>query len=395
MAPAVKVNVMNRHFPHRAGSRVGDEPTTAPGRFAAFGNRNFRLYFVGQTISSIGSWAQSLAVTWLVLDLTDRSDQLGIALALQFLPMLILGAPAGVLADRLNNRRLLLATSAASGVLALTFGIVVSTGHATIWWIYALTFALGLVLAVERPTMQAILFQLVGRDLLSNAVAANGTINSVSRLIGPAIAGGLIATVGVTVGFYINAASYLVVIAALLALRASELVARPMIGQTKGKLREGFAYVRSHPEVARPLVVMSIVSIVGRKLASAPVPGDLELMQMGSAVGAAAFFAYCHMTRNDVKVDFFTQNWNPRVVALLDALGSLLVALFGVLFTWRTWVGAMTLKEYGETSAILGWPVWVAQVLMVPGFFLMAAAGFYMCFHFLTREGKGATKGVA
>ena len=115
----------------------------------------------------------------------------------------------------------------------------------------------------------------------------------------------------------------------------------------------------------------------------------------GAAVGAAAFFAYCHMTRNDVKVDFFTQNWNPRVVALLDALGSLLVALFGVLFTWRTWVGAMTLKEYGETSAILGWPVWVAQVLMVPGFFLMAAAGFYMCFHFLTREGKGATKGVA
>ena len=122
-----------------------------------------------------------------------------------------------------NNRRVLLATSAASGVLALTFGIVVTTGHATIWWIYALTFALGLVLAVERPTMQAILFQLVGRDLLPNAVAANGTINSVSRLIGPAIAGGLIATVGVTVGFYINAASYLVVIAALLALRSSEL----------------------------------------------------------------------------------------------------------------------------------------------------------------------------
>ena len=239
-----------------------DDPATDPGRFAAFGNRNFRLYFVGQTISSIGSWAQSLAVTWLVLELTDRSDRLGIALALQFLPMLILGAPAGVLADRVNNRRLLLATSAASGVLALTFGIVVTTGHATIWWIYALTFLLGLVLAVERPTMQAILFQLVGRDLLSNAVAANGTINSVSRLIGPAIAGGLIATVGVTVGFYINAASYLIVIGALLALRTSELVQRPMIGQTKGKLREGFTYVRSHPEVARPLVVMSIVGAI-------------------------------------------------------------------------------------------------------------------------------------
>jgi len=253
---------MNRHSLHRRDPHVVHDATTAPGRFAAFGNRNFRFYFIGQTISSIGSWAQSLAVTWLVLELTDRSDQLGIALALQFLPMLILGAPAGVLADRLDNRRVLLATSAASGVLAFMFGIVVTTGHATIWWIYALTFLLGLVLAVERPTMQAILFQLVGRDLLPNAVAANGTINSVSRLIGPAVAGGLIATVGMSVGFFINAGSYVIVIAALLALRSSELVARPMIGQTKGKLREGFAYVRSHPEVARPLVVMSIVGAI-------------------------------------------------------------------------------------------------------------------------------------
>jgi TRAP-type mannitol/chloroaromatic compound transport system permease small subunit len=136
------------------------------------------------------------------------------------------------------------------------------------------------------------------------------------------------------------------------------------------------------------LVNMSIVSIVGRKLVSMPVPGDLELMQMGSAVGAAAFFAYCHMTRNDVKVDFFTQNWHPRIVAWLDAFGSLLMGLFGSVISWRTWVGAMTLKEYGETSAILGWPVWVAQVLMVPGFVLLAAAGFYMCFHFITHEGK-------
>ncbi len=140
------------------------------------------------------------------------------------------------------------------------------------------------------------------------------------------------------------------------------------------------------------LVNMSIVSIVGRKLAATPVPGDLELMQMGSAVGSAAFFAYCHLTRNDVKVDFFTQNWHPRTVAWLDAFGSLLVALFGVLIAWRTWIGAMNLKEYGETSAIVGWPVWVAQVLMVPGFALLAAAGFYMCFHFITRVGKGAVK---
>ena len=171
-----------RHVSSQAGA-------TTTRRFAAFDNRNFRLYFIGQTISSIGSWSQSLAVIWLVLEITNRSDRLGIATALQFLPMLLLGAPAGVLADKFDNRRLLVATSAVSGLLALTFGVVVATGHVTIWWIYALTMMLGLVLAVERPTMQAILFQLVGPDLLPSAVAANSTINSVSRLIGPAIAG--------------------------------------------------------------------------------------------------------------------------------------------------------------------------------------------------------------
>ena len=231
-------------------------------RFAAFDNRNFRLYFIGQTISSIGSWTQSLAVIWLVLEITNRSDSLGVATALQFLPMLLLGAPAGVLADKIDNRRLLITTSTLSGLLALAFGLVVATGHASIWWIYALTLMLGLVLAVERPAMQAIVYQLVGPELLPGAVAANSTINSVSRLIGPAIAGALIATVGVEACFYINAGSYLVVIGALIALRARELIDRPLIGRAKGKLREGFAYVRSHPDVARPLLVMTVVGTV-------------------------------------------------------------------------------------------------------------------------------------
>ena len=239
-----------------------DRSKSATHRFEAFGNHNFRLYFVGQTISSIGSWSQSLAVIWLVLEITNRSDRLGIAMALQFLPMLLLGAPAGVLADKLDNRRLLLATSTASGLLALTFGVVVATGHLTIWWIYALTMLLGIVLAVERPTMQAVLFQLVGPDLLPGAVAANSTINSVSRLIGPALAGALIATVGVETCFLINAASYVVVIGALLALRSGELVDRPLIGRAKGRLREGFAYVRTHPDVGRPLLVMVVVGTV-------------------------------------------------------------------------------------------------------------------------------------
>jgi MFS family permease len=347
---AVKVNVMNRRFPHMTLSRVGDEPTTSLGRFAAFRNRNFRFYFVGQTISSIGSWAQSLAVTWLVLELTDRSDQLGIALALQFLPMLILGAPAGVLADRLNNRRLLLATSAASGALALTFGIVVSTGHATIWWIYALMFALGLVLAVERPTMQAILFQLVGRDLLSNAVAANGTINSVSRLIGPALAGGLIATVGVTIGFYINAASYLVVITALLALRSSELVARPMIGQTKGKLREGFAYVRSHPEVARPLVVMSIVGAIALNFPTTfPSMVRFGFDRGAGSVGAAMSVSAIGSILGGIYIAGIKPDPRRTLAIALTGFGVAIVAL-GLMPTYWTFVAMSVLLGFASAS---------------------------------------------
>ena len=113
------------------------------------------------------------------------------------------------------------------------------------------------------------------------------------------------------------------------------------------------------------IVIMSIISIVGRKLWSAPVPGDVEMLQMAAAFASASFFAYCHLNGGDVKVDFFT--------ARASAVG-----VFGALITWRAGVGALAIRTAGETSMILGWPVWVAQILMVPGFLLLALAGFYM-----------------
>jgi TRAP-type mannitol/chloroaromatic compound transport system permease small subunit len=127
------------------------------------------------------------------------------------------------------------------------------------------------------------------------------------------------------------------------------------------------------------LVAMSLVSIVGRKLFAWPVPGDVEMLQMCAAFASSAFFAWCHLINGDVKVDFFTQGLRPRIVAGLDAFGSLLVGLFGALLAWRTAAGALSLWEVGETSAVLGWPVWMPQALMVPGFAMLAAAGFYMC----------------
>lgn len=126
------------------------------------------------------------------------------------------------------------------------------------------------------------------------------------------------------------------------------------------------------------IVIMSIVSIVGRKLFSAPVPGDVEMLQMAAAFASASFFAYCHLNGGDVKVDFFTAKASPATTHRLDAFGSLLVGIVGALITWRAGVAALSIKEAGETSMILGWPVWIAQILMVPGFLLMALAGFYM-----------------
>jgi len=231
-------------------------------RFVAFQHSNFRRYFVGQVISSVGSWLQALAVTWLVLDLTDRSDRLGVAVALQFLPLLLLGAPAGVLADRVDNRRLLLVTSAVSAAVALGFGVAVSTGHASLVVIYGLSFLSGMVLAVERPAMQALLFQLVGREALPGAVAANSTIMSVARLVGPALGGVMVAVTGVASCFYANAVSYVAVFVALASISTARLVPRPLGARAGRNLRAALVYVRQRPDVRRPLVVMAVVGLV-------------------------------------------------------------------------------------------------------------------------------------
>jgi len=134
------------------------------------------------------------------------------------------------------------------------------------------------------------------------------------------------------------------------------------------------------------LVGMSIVSIVGRKIASAPVPGDVELLQMCAAFASASFFAWCHLNHGDVRVDFFTQHLREITVRRMDGVGSVLVGLFGALIAWRSFAGAMNLREFEETSPILGLPLWIAQVLMVPGFVVLALAGFYMASRLLRGE---------
>lgn len=142
------------------------------------------------------------------------------------------------------------------------------------------------------------------------------------------------------------------------------------------------------------LVAMSIISIVGRKLAAAPVPGDVELLQMSAAFACACFFAYCHLIGGDVKVDFFTAKASARTMHALDALGSLLFGAMGAALAWRGTAGMLAMKDSGETSIILGWPIWLAQALMIPGFVLMALAGLYMVGAHLRTPSVGAAQEV-
>lgn len=138
------------------------------------------------------------------------------------------------------------------------------------------------------------------------------------------------------------------------------------------------------------IVVMSVVSITGRKLFSRPVPGDVEMLQMCAAFAAASFFAWCHLAGSDVKVDFFTARLPARHVHALDAFGSLLVALFGALLAWRTAAGALMVREAGERSMLLDWPLWLPQMAMVPGLALLGLAGAYRAWQHLRAARAGS-----
>jgi len=228
--------------------------------FASLRNRNYRLYFVGQTISVSGTWMQNIAQAWLILELTNKNGTaLGIVTALQFLPMLLFGAWGGVLADRVDKRRLLFGTQIAAGLLALALGIVVTAGLAAVWNVYLFAFLLGFVNVVDNPARQTFVLEMVGRDQLQNAVSLNSVVMNSARVVGPAIGGILIDLFGVGPCFYINAASYIAVIVALRMMDPSKLHRLPTVARAKGQLRAGLRYAWGEPLVRVPLLMMAVI----------------------------------------------------------------------------------------------------------------------------------------
>jgi len=227
--------------------------------FASLRNRNYRLYFFGQIVSLTGTWMQSVGQAWLVLKLTDSGIALGLTVALQFLPMLVAGPWGGLVADRMDKRRVLFATQSAAGLLALLLGLLTITNVVQLWMVYVLAVLLGLVNLVDMPARQAFVFEMVGREDITNAVSLNSVVVNGARVVGPAVAGLLIASVGIGVNFLINAASYVAVIIALAAMHPGELVREPPAQRSKGQLREGLSYAWSNANLRWPLIVMAVV----------------------------------------------------------------------------------------------------------------------------------------
>ena len=227
--------------------------------FAALAVPNFRLYLAGQAVSLPGTWMQVLAQSWLVLELTRSGAVLGLVAATQFLPVLVLGPYGGLVADRSDKRHLLLCTQAALGLLALTLGLLTVTGVVRLWMVFVLAAGLGTVNSVDQPTRQTFVPEMVGRELVQNAVSLNSVLTNASRAIGPAVAGVLIAAAGVGVCFLANAASFAAVLIALALIRAEALHPAPPAGREPGQLRQGLRYVSGTPGLLVPLLMMALV----------------------------------------------------------------------------------------------------------------------------------------
>ncbi len=221
---------------------------------------NFRRYFVGQAVSGIGTWMQSLGQAWLVLRLTNDPLALGITLALQFAPILALGAWAGVLADRFDKRKVLSVTASAAGALGLALGLVTLTGAVEVWMVYGLALVFGVVMAVDIPTRRAFIPELVSRDNQANAVSLNSALFTGARIVGPAIAGFVIAGVGVAWCFILNGVSYAAVIVSIAGLRVSELRRTDPVARRRGQVREGLRYAWHQRDVRIALLSVAIVS---------------------------------------------------------------------------------------------------------------------------------------
>ncbi|MCH8612069.1 MFS transporter [Arsenicicoccus dermatophilus] len=317
--------------------------------FASLRVPNYRTFFLGGLVSNIGTWMGRVAQDWLVLtELTDHSAAaLGVVTGLQFAPVVLLAPWAGAIADRFPKRRILLLTQTAIGITTILTWLLVVTGTAQLWMIYVLAAAQGCAAAVDNPTRQAFASELVGPELLGNAVGLNSASFNAARLVGPAVAGVTIAAWGTGPALLVNALSFVAVITSLLLLRESELRPAPL-RRGGGAIREGVAYVRGRPDIQLLMFVVFMLGTFGMnfQLTMALMAttvfgrGAGEYGMLGSIMAIGSLSAALLSARRA----------RPRLRVLLTALAGFTVASAAAALAPSYWFFAACLVPCGLTA---------------------------------------------
>ena len=238
----------------------GSHPQFQPRQMiSSLRQRNYRLFFFGQIVSVAGTWMQTVAQSFLVLDLTHSGTQLGLTTAVRFLPLLLFGPLGGLFADRRDKQRVLLVTQTLAGLLAGAFAILIATGSIRLWIVYLLALALGFVNVFDNPARQSFISEMVSAPDLPNAVTLNSVAMNMARVFGAALGGVIAAAIGLAWCFGCNALSFAAVLISLLVMRKLELFPAKRVAKKKGQVRQGLRYVRSTPELLIPLVMIAVV----------------------------------------------------------------------------------------------------------------------------------------
>jgi MFS family permease len=254
-----------RSVPHQRGpSDLAPRSTIRD----ALGVRNFRLYVTSQVLTNTFGWAARVSQDWLVLTLTGSAAWVGLTVTLQLLPVLLLGLLGGMLADRVDRRRLLMVTQTVFGLSAGTIGVLALTGHVQAWHVLAGAFVGGVATAFDNPARQAFVHEVAGPTHLRQAISINSAVFQIGALVGPGVAGVLINLVGQGWTFELNAAACLVAVGLLVAMRPAELTAPPVVERAKGQLREGLRHARSNPRILWATVLLGFVSVTGVNMAT-------------------------------------------------------------------------------------------------------------------------------
>jgi MFS family permease len=227
--------------------------------FSSLRHRNFRFYLTGQGVSQAGTWMQTVAMGWLVIELTGSGALLGLVTAAQFLPVLILGPIAGAIADRRSRWHILQTTQVLAGLLAAFLGVMVATDTIRTWSLFVIAALIGTVNSFDTPVRTSFTYELVGADDITGAVGVTSTVTNVARIIGPAIAGGVIALAGLSWCFFANAISFSVCIVTFSLMRRAEFVPKAESAGRKGQVREGFRVVWADPRLRTPMMMTLVI----------------------------------------------------------------------------------------------------------------------------------------